>query len=167
MNPILPLINAVTRTVLIDGPSGSGKTTLASDLAAGTGFTLVHLDDFYPGWSGLTAAREMVAREVLRAARPGFVRWDWQHDVPGEWHALDPADPLIVEGVGAISHASIVAAQARGGVVTVCVDAPAEVRQRSALTRDPGYAGFWDLWAAQEAAHFAEFPPVDLRLFHT
>lgn len=148
-------------TVLIDGPSGSGKTTWAKQLAATTGFDLVHLDDFYPGWGGLAAGAAMVARDVLRLEQPGFRRWDWQHDRPGDWQALDPTRDLIVEGVGAITNASISAAQRRGPVRTILVSAPAAVRRDRALNRDPEFGSWWDAWARQEVEHFAFAPPSE------
>ncbi|WP_288832234.1 (d)CMP kinase [uncultured Corynebacterium sp.] len=138
-------------TVLIDGPSGAGKTTLANLMGRALGMEVVHLDDFYPGWGGLAEGARMVAEDVLRPRDPGYWRWDWKHDRRGEWVALDPAADLIVEGVGALTGASLSAARARGSVVAIRVIAPAEVRKRRALARDPGFAPYWDMWAAQEA----------------
>ena len=43
------------RLVCVDGPAGSGKTTLAAGIAARTGAPVLHMDDLYPGWSGLRA----------------------------------------------------------------------------------------------------------------
>ncbi len=141
--------------VLVDGPSGSGKTTYARRLAQKTGMTLVHLDDFYPGWGGLAEGSRMVAEDVLHPRRPGFWRWDWVHDRRAEWVPLDPADSLIVEGAGAVTEDSIAAASRSGRVRTVRITAPEQVRKERALRRDPGYAPWWEMWAAQEAAHFA------------
>ena len=60
--------------VLIDGRSGAGKTTLANTLICHhADWQLVHADDLYPGWSGLSAVwdlRDLVARRRYR-------RWDW------------------------------------------------------------------------------------------
>lgn len=66
--------------ILIDGPSGSGKTTLANRLGFILGWPVVHLDDFYPGWSGLAAGRDMVAGVILERR---FQRWDWDRNAPG------------------------------------------------------------------------------------
>lgn len=147
-------------TVLIDGPSGAGKTTLALTMGAALRITVVHLDDFYPGWGGLAEGARIVAEDVLREVDPGYRRWDWQRQQPGEWVALQPGGDLIVEGVGAVSEASVAAARRRGDVTTVRVVADAGVRKRRALRRDPGYAAFWEMWAKQEA----ELPalPVDV-----
>lgn len=149
--------------ILIDGQSGSGKTTLARELAAETGFQLVHLDDFYPGWEGLSQAVEMVATDVLHPETPGFWRWDWEHSTPSEWVALRPGCSIIVEGCGAVSQVSISAARALGTAITVRITGPEQLRRQRALSRDPSYAPWWEMWAAQEREHFsgAGNVPVD------
>ena len=62
--------------VLVDGRSGAGKSTLAARLvAAWPGpVTLVSLDDLFPGWDGLAAGSDAVARDVLRRTEPGYTR---------------------------------------------------------------------------------------------
>lgn len=141
----------MTYTLLIDGPSGAGKTSLAAQIGEALGIQVVHLDDFYPGWGGLAEGARMVAEDVLHPECPGFWRWDWERDRPSEWVPLDPAADLVVEGVGAVTEASIRAARRRGEVDTVRVTANAGTRKARALNRDPGYAPRWEMWAAQEA----------------
>lgn len=137
--------------VLIDGGSGAGKTTLAAGLAPALGAQLVRLDDFYPGWDGLEAASAAVRDDVLDPVSPGWRRWDWQDGSPAEWHALDPARPLVIEGSGVLCHAN--RARATFGI-WVELDAP--TRKLRALARDgEAYAPHWDRWAAQETL-FAE-----------
>lgn len=143
------------RTWLIDGPSGSGKTTHAAALGARLGHRVVHMDDLYPGWWGLAEGSRIVAEEVLRMKAPGYHRWDWERDRPGEWVALPDGEPLIVEGVGAMTPATVAAARRRGAVRTVLVTAPEGLRRRRALARDPYYEPWWETWARQERAHFA------------
>ena len=142
-------------TVLIDGPSGAGKTWAAASLAERTGWSVVHLDEFYPGWRGLAAGSEMVTSQVLREHNPGYWRWDWEASVPSEWAGLDVRDDLIVEGVGAITEDSVAAARERGGVVTFFIDGPREARRARALERDPDYAEWFETWETQEREHFA------------
>lgn len=140
-------------TLLIDGPSGAGKTTLAEQIGGALGIRVVHCDEFYPGWNGLEEGARIVARDVLSLQEPGYWRWDWEHDCRGEWVSLDPTSDLIVEGVGSVTEGSIAAARARGCVNTLWVDAAESLRRSRALLRDPGYAPFWEMWAAQEKEH--------------
>ena len=148
----------MTYTLLIDGLSGSGKTTLANQIGAALGIRVVHLDDFYPGWGGLAEGARMVADDVLDPVNPGYWRWDWEQNTRAEWVPLVPGADLVVEGVGAVTEASISKAKARGDVDTLRVIAAAETRKARALTRDPGYAPWWDMWAEQEEL----LPPVDV-----
>lgn len=140
----------MTYTLLIDGLSGSGKTTLANHIGSVLGIQVVHLDDFYPGWGGLNEGARMVADDVLDPVAPGFWRWDWEKNTRAEWVPLVPGADLVVEGVGAVTDASISKAKARGDVDTLRVVAPEEMRKARALKRDPGYADWWDMWAEQE-----------------
>lgn len=140
----------MTYTLLIDGLSGSGKTTLANHIGSVLGIQVVHLDDFYPGWGGLAEGARMVADDVLDPVAPGFWRWDWEKNTRAEWVPLVPGADLVVEGVGAVTEASISKAKARGEIDTLRVVAPDELRKARALKRDPGYAAWWDMWAEQE-----------------
>lgn len=141
--------------IMIDGQSGSGKTTLARELSTETGFQLVHLEDFYPGWAGLAAASQMVATDVLHPVQPGFWRWDWERNRRAGWVPIRAHTSLIIEGCGAVTEASISAAEAVGTVITVRILGPETTRRQRALARDPGYAPWWEMWAAQERVHFA------------
>lgn len=155
------------RTVLIDGRSGAGKTTFARRLGLSTGFQVIHLDDFYPGWGGLVEGSKIVKNCILRMDDPGYYRWDWERDRPGEWVPLDPLADLIIEGVGSLTKQNVQAAVLRGGgeslespaeeatspCLTVWIDAPVQLWRTRALKRDPGFQNFWDMWAEQEV-HF-------------
>lgn len=145
---VLALVSGPRPVVLIDGRSGSGKTELAGHLASRLDAELVRLDDIYPGWEGLEAASELVRRDILGAHR--WQRWDWAADAPAEWHDVDPARPLIVEGSGSLSAAN--RALATLGV-WVQLDEP--TRKARALARDgAGYEPHWDAWAAREQRFF-------------
>ncbi|WP_246818300.1 hypothetical protein [Corynebacterium sp. HMSC14H10] len=67
--------------LLIDGRSGSGKTTFSAKLHSILGWPVIHLEDVYPGWSGLQKASAEVAETILNPALPadkrGYRRWDW------------------------------------------------------------------------------------------
>ncbi|WP_049358651.1 aminodeoxychorismate synthase [Corynebacterium aurimucosum] len=142
-------------TVLIDGPSGAGKTWTSAALAERTNWRVVHLDEFYPGWHGLDKGSDMVAEQVLRTMNPGYWRWDWEADTPGDWASLDVRDDLIVEGVGSVTPANIAAAKERGSVVSVFIDGPRDQRRERAIAREPDYEQWFETWEAQEKDYFA------------
>jgi uridine kinase len=155
------------RLLCIDGPAGSGKTTLAAAVQAavpaGTSVRVVHLDDLYPGWDGLTEGVRRAVRDLVgplaRGAAGGFRRYDWLAAAEAEWHDVPPVDLLVLEGVGSGS----VPAQHIG--LLVWVDAPPEVRRARGLARDAALSGRaepddelrarWQRWSVDEAAHFA------------
>ncbi len=147
--------------VLVDGPSGSGKSTLADevvrdgDLDAGLppGAQLLRLDDVYPGWDGLAAASRHLERHVLQEMRPDgrprWRRWDWAAGAPAEWHDLDPARPLVVEGCGSLTRVA-----ARLATRRIWVEADDAVRRARAIARDgDAFAREWERWDAQWRAH--------------
>ncbi len=169
--------------VLIDGRSGSGKTVLADQLAtvlraagrAGPGASwrgaqVAHLDDWYPGWSGLEAATCLTEDLLTRA--PTFPEWDWGVDRVRRWVTLDPRRPLIVEGAGALTVRTRSATDLRVWVgVSRDEDDPADrdlsgfgtpgaadERRRRARDRD-GDDAWWDMWADQEATHIRRHRP--------
>lgn len=153
--------SAPRRPVLvgIDGRSGSGKTDLAVALAAcvrtsGRSCTLVHLDDLYPGWSGLSAALGPLCEEVLtplsRGEEGAYTAWDWAGGRLGPRVPVPAADVVVVEGVG-----TLVPGCARLLDLRVWLEAPTQVRWERALHRDGDvFAPHWDEWAAQEDALF-------------
>ena len=139
--------------VLIDGRSGAGKSTLANLVRKRVPWAqIIRLDDIYPGWDGLAAAREHLQRHVLDPLAEGRVarwpRWDWQSDAVGEWVTVDSAAPMIVEGVGAVSAASRSSAQ-----LAVWVELDSRSRKKRALARDGDrFAPHWHSWARLESA---------------
>ena len=157
------------RLLCIDGPAGSGKTTLAAAVldAVPDPVTrrVVHLDDVYPGWTGLVAGIERVARLLVaplaRNEPGGYRRYDWVTETEAEWHDVPPVDLLVLEGVGAGALDF-----ARHITTLVWVDAPRDVRLGRGVARDielygPADAGEelrgrWLRWMADEDALLAE-----------
>ncbi|WP_413248681.1 chorismate-binding protein [Sinomonas flava] len=146
--------------IAVDGRSGAGKTSLAVELAAALRthrtVALVHLEDVYPGWDGLAAGIERCAAGILAPLRRGeaarWRAWDWAAGLDGEERVTEPADVVVLEGVGAG------AARLRAFCdAVVWVEAEAAERKRRALERDgETYAPHWDRWAAQEDVWLAD-----------
>jgi uridine kinase len=161
------LASASRPVVLVDGASGSGKTTLAASLERSWPgrVNLLRLDDVYTGWDGLEAASLQLHGEVLLPLSRGdagrWQRWDWIADAPAEWHHVDPALPLIVEGCGSLSRANRALASCG-----IWVELDAASRKRRALDRDgDAYRPHWDRWAAQEQAFAEREHPAELADF--
>ncbi|MHA7261697.1 chorismate-binding protein [Arthrobacter sp. TMN-37] len=153
-----PLILAV------DGRSGAGKTTLAVELAAllreHHRVSLFHLEEIYPGWDGLAEGLARYVETVLRPLAAGgaatWQAWDWEHGTEGPLRRTEPAEIVILEGVGA----SCAAARAYLDAA-LWVEAPDDIRRNSALTRDGDtFAPFWQRWADQELTWLRQDDPA-------
>ncbi len=143
--------------VLIDGHSGSGKTTLATELAYALKAQHVSLDAFYPGWGGLEVGSAMV-RGVLDPANPGYRRWDWKRSQPAEFHKVNGAKDVVIEGSGALSRVN-----RESATFALWIRLDQVERKRRAIARDGAtYHEHWDRWAAQEQAFFARERPDTL-----
>jgi uridine kinase len=138
------------RLLCVDGPAGSGKSTLAtailSAVPASVTQAVVHLDDVYPGWSGLAEGVDRVARLLVgplaRDEPGGYRRYDWVAGREAEWHDVSPVDLLVLEGVGAgaVDFAELI-------TTLVWVDAPPQIRLARGMARDRELYG-----ASDEAA---------------
>ncbi len=140
--------------IAVDGRSGAGKTTLALELAAllrrHRSVGVFHLEDIYPGWNGLEDGRrrywETVLEPLSRGLSARWTAWNWTADTDGERRVTEPAEVVILEGVGAADAA---ARQLLDAVIWI--EADAGQRRTRAIARDgAGYEPYWDTWAGQE-----------------
>lgn len=169
--------------VLIDGRSGSGKTSLTERLVRrerleGVEMQVLHVEDLYPGWDGLEAGSQSVA---VALETGGYRRYDWIAGDFGDWIALTPDRPLVIEGCGAITAENLAAARSWAlrvreaaplsstgasssvRVHAVWLEGSAELRRDRALARDgETFRPYWERWAAQEDAYFAITQPASL-----
>lgn len=159
--------------VLIDGRSGSGKTTLAVSLAdgiereRGVRPQIIGMDELYPGWSGLADGSASLPG-VLRST--GYSQYDWAREQFATEIEIDPLRPLIVEGCGSLTRASLAAARQRGSIYAVWIEGPEALRKKRALGRDGDmFAPHWVSWAEQETAHFKIARPWSIarEIMHT
>ena len=158
---VLDLVDEGVQTpiVLIDGRAGSGKSTLADALQrrlfkeGETLPRLIHMDDLYPGWSGLAAGAEYLQRFILgpisQRTTAHWQLFDWTAGERVEWREFSGGTPLIVEGCGALNGVSAELAQFK-----VWIETPEDVRHERWLARE-GNDEHWATWAAQELDFYA------------
>lgn len=101
--------SAASPIITIDGPAGAGKTTLSSHLATSLGnhFTtsVIHMDDLYNGWSDpfgepfIEALQRAISAHIA-GAKCELPQYDWASEKYGEAKIYNPAQLLILEGVG-------------------------------------------------------------------
>jgi uridine kinase len=152
--------------VAVDGHGAAGKSTIAGLVAAATGATLVHTDDFfvrpahpddqalgrYYDWRRLRAQ----ALQPLREGRPAsFRRFDWDRGsgLDGTVRAV-PGDVVIVEGV--FSAAPVLSDLISRSVF---VDTPEPERLRRLRGR-VAPEDWDDDWLSAERAYFSTVRPL-------
>lgn len=160
--------------LLIDGRAGAGKSTVAEAIMEAyfregdSKPTVVHLDDLYPGWTGLRAGAMYATHNILQPLASGksasWQLWNWQtgargRDEPGNgWREFRGGTPLIIEGCGSISRLSKPLAH-----LTLWVEADEPTRRERWLKRDGDrYNEFWSIWAEQEAELIAIEQPNEI-----
>jgi uridine kinase len=146
------------RLVAVDGPGGAGKSTFARALsAAAGGAPVIHTDDFAAAdnpidwWPRLL---EQVIEPYARGDAAYYQRYDWPSESLAEWHTVDPAPIVIIEGVSAgrsewAAHLCFV----------VWIETPREERLRRAVERDgPEALDDWEFWMGEEDTHYERDP---------
>jgi len=95
--------------IAIDGPAGAGKTTLAHEiylaLAPKISVNVIHMDDLYDGWDNalgadLSAILKYLVNQHQKSSSAQIKRYNWSTSSFGESENIEPADLLILEGVG-------------------------------------------------------------------
>lgn len=162
LDAVLQWLNQATGPALctIDGPSGAGKSTLARELAAESGWTLISMDDMYPGWSGLDAAIETMRDEfvppLLLGSQVSWPRWDWAAALVAERVSVPAGSRVILEGCGATA----VCTRASGSVRQLWLSVPEEIRQQRIHTRDgAAFDAHWPEWERNWNAYLAREQP--------
>lgn len=146
------------RLVAVDGPGGSGKSTFAALLAAAAdGAPVVHTDDFASAdnpidwWPRLL---EQVIVPLVEGRPAHYQRYDWPTESLAEWHTVDPAPIVVIEGVSSArrewaEHLSYV----------VWIETSRELRLQRAVARDGEDAlEDWEVWMGNEDAHYERDP---------
>jgi uridine kinase len=152
--------------VLIDGRSNSGKSTFAKSLQENLfrqGESLprvIHMDDLYPGWEGLSLGADYLNRFILepltKKSTASWQQWDWSESQRGAWMEFSGGTPLIIEGCGSLSdRASSIA------FLRIWLEAKEPVRQSRWLERE-GNLDKFEMWAAQELDFYAREKSLEL-----
>jgi uridine kinase len=107
---LLDLCSEKERPIIaIDGPAGAGKTTLAHEiflaLSPKMSVSVIHMDDLYNGWDNalgedLTSVLQYLAAQHRNISAAEIRRYNWTTSSFGESETIEPADLLILEGVG-------------------------------------------------------------------
>ena len=107
---LLDLYSEKERPIIaIDGPAGAGKTTLAHEiflaLSPKMSVSVIHMDDLYNGWDNalgedLTSVLQYLAAQHRNISAAEIRRYNWTTSSFGESETIEPADLLILEGVG-------------------------------------------------------------------
>ena len=107
---LLDLCSESQRPIIaIDGPAGAGKTTLAHEiylaLSLKMSVNVIHMDDLYDGWDNalgadLSAILKYLVNQHQKSSSAQIKRYNWSTSSFGESENIEPADLLILEGVG-------------------------------------------------------------------
>lgn len=142
--------------IVIDGRAGAGKSTLALDLQnelfrSGESMPrIIHMDDLYEGWNGLSLGAEYLQRVVLgpllATGSSSWQEYNWGLEKRDRWREFSGGTPLIIEGCGSLNGYTSQVAHLR-----VWLDVSVEIRKQRWLERDGHiFDQYFGSWAAQE-----------------
>ena len=107
---LLDLCSTKERPIIaIDGPAGAGKTTLAHEIflaiSPRMSVNVIHMDDLYDGWNNalgkdLTKVLTHLTDQHKQKKSAKIDEYNWTTSSFEDGEELDPADLLILEGVG-------------------------------------------------------------------
>jgi uridine kinase len=145
------------KIILIDGPAGSGKTTLSLKLQDELQCEVIHLDDHYNGWDealeqGLSNTLLTILNNFSEGKACQVATFDWHKYRFDGYREIQPAEALIIEGVGAGQSL------ARKYATTLYwVEAEPEIAFNRVLDRDGlDYENRIREWQIREAKHFID-----------
>ena len=139
-----------TKIIAIDGPGGAGKSSFAEQLSQKLGNApILHTDDFASWENPLNwwpRLLEQVLEPLSRNERAGYQRYDWVTKRLAEWHEIQPARYLLLEGVSSSREAfrPYIA-------LSIWIETPGQERLRRGLERDGEAARpQWEEWMGRE-----------------
>ena len=146
----------VTPIILIDGRAGSGKSTLAAKLQnevfkQGESMPrIIHMDDLYEGWQGLTLGAEYLQRFILQPLltkkNASWQEYNWELEQRDRWREFSGGTPLIIEGCGSLNQFTSTVSN-----ISIWLEVDEEIRRARWLERDGNtFDEYFDIWAAQE-----------------
>jgi uridine kinase len=153
-------VTAPIRLVGVDGCCGAGKSTFAARLAhaASEEWQVVHTDDFASHDVPMQWWPSMLSDviEPLAAGRGArFRRYDWLRREFSTVTTIEPADVVVIEGVGATRKA-----WRERLALRIWIDAPRDVRLARGIERDgEALREFWNDWMAAEDGYVADEDP--------
>lgn len=147
-----------TRVIAIDGPGGSGKTALAERISKILRSQVIHTDDFFDPIARNNWWKRLISEVLLpinKNKKGKYQRYDWDMKALAEWHEVEPADFLIIEGVQA-SRKDL----RDFSVFHIWVETPRDVRLKRGLERDGENArAEWGIWMSQEDEYIRDEHP--------
>ena len=155
-----PQDGMTTKIIAIDGPGGAGKSSFAEQLSQKlSNAPILHTDDFASWENPLNwwpRLLEQVLEPLSRNERARYQRYDWSTKRLAEWHEIQPAKYLLLEGVSSSREAfrPYIA-------LSIWIETPGQERLRRGLERDGEAARpQWEEWMAREDEYIEREHPA-------